>query len=87
MPFDREQMAARYHELCDQRDAVNQQIAPLQAELEKANAEAIAAQERANAIKARIEQARGGAKWLELKKEIADIARFFGRVPARTAKE
>lgn len=67
-------LKARYKELCDTRDRVNAEIAPLQAELKAANDEAQAAQNRANAIAKQISDARGGQKWLDLKKEIAALA-------------
>lgn len=67
-------LKARYKQLCDKRDAVNAEIAPLQAELKAANDEAQAAQNRANAIAAEIQKRRGGREWLDLKKEIAALA-------------
>ena len=67
-------LKARYKQLCDKRDAVNAEIAPLQAELKAANDEAQVAQNRANAIAAEIQKRRGGREWLDLKKEIAALA-------------
>lgn len=73
----------RYYELTDKRDDVNKSIAPLQAELDKANADVQAAQATASAIAAKIQDARGGQKWLDLKKQIATIARGLGKIPPR----
>lgn len=84
--FDRAVLAARYYELCEQRDQVNAALVDLQAKLELANAEAETARVKANAIAAEIQAKRGGGEaWLALKKEIADIARFFGTVPPKAA--
>lgn len=75
--------ADRYFQLCDQRDAVNAQTAPLQAQLDAANAAAIEAQAKANAIAEQINTLRGGRDWLELKTEIAQLTRALGTIPPR----
>ena len=81
--FDRKKMAARYYELCDLRDARYAEAEPLEEKLAAANARCEAARVEANALAAEIEAVWGGEAWLALKKEIADIARFFGRIPPR----
>jgi hypothetical protein len=48
-----------------------------------ANARCEAARVEALELAAKVEAVWGGESWLALKKEIADIARFFGRVPPR----
>jgi hypothetical protein len=87
MKLDTATLAARYHELCAQRDSVNAQAAPLQAQLDAANAEVMAAQARANALAAQIGTLRGGPGWLELKHDIAVLARALGRIPAPVAAD
>lgn len=79
--------ATRYFELTDRRDAINAQIAPLQAQLDAANAVAIEAQANANAIAAEINTIRGGRDWLDLKTEIAQLTRALGKIPARPVAE
>ena len=69
----------RYAELCAQRDAINAANAPLEVELEKANAAAARAQLAATAIAAQIDDNRGRAAWLDLKREIAALARALSR--------
>jgi hypothetical protein len=81
--FDRAALARRYHELCDLRDARYAEAAPLEAKLDAANARCEAARVEALELAAKVEAVWGGESWLALKKEIADIARFFGRVPPR----
>lgn len=67
---------ARYQELCAQRDAVNEQNAPLEAQLAAANAEVMAAQDRANALAAEIDNNRGRDAWIAMKKEIGILAKM-----------
>lgn len=83
MAFNRTELLARYHELCAQRDATYAKSAPLQAELDAANAECEAARQKAAALSAQIDAVWGGAAWLDMKKEIADIARFLGKIAPR----
>lgn len=85
--FTKEAMAARYHELCAQRDAVNAKTAPLQAELDAANAAAQEASNKAAAIAAQIQAARGGSAWVDMKKEIGLIATALKTIPPRAATE
>jgi uncharacterized coiled-coil DUF342 family protein len=63
-----------YKELCAKRDAVNAEVAPLQAKLAEANARAQEAQAEANALAMEIQEKRGGEQWLFLKKEIRMLA-------------
>lgn len=81
--YNTESMAARYWALADQRDAVNVKVAPLQAELDVANADVQAAQAKANALAGQIDALRGGQKWLDLKREIGVLARALVRIPPR----
>lgn len=69
-----ETLKAQYRDLCAQRDAKNAEVAPLLEALAAANARAEEAQQAANAIAQQISDARGGQKWLDLKKEIATLA-------------
>lgn len=71
----RENLQARYTELCAKRDEVNLRAAPLQRDLDAANAEAQAANARARKLADAIQALRGGQEWLELKREIGLIAK------------
>lgn len=77
----------RYFELCDKRDAVNATVEPLQRQLDIAVANAQEAKAKADALALQISQLRGGQEWLDLKKEIAALARALGTIPARPASE
>jgi hypothetical protein len=68
-------LKGKYAELCAQRDQVNAKNAPLELELDKANAEVIAAQAKAHAIAAKIDDNRGREAWITLKREIGVLAR------------
>lgn len=61
---------ARLSELCAKRDATNEDIKPLQSQLDEANARAQDAKNAADALAAQIQERRGGAAWLQLKREI-----------------
>lgn len=87
MAFNRNELLARYHELCAQRDATYAKSAPVQAQLDAANAECDAARLKAARLSAEIDAIWGGAAWLDMKKEIADIARFLGKIPPREVAE
>lgn len=76
-----EKLQTRYAELCAKRDEVNARNAPLETELDGANAAAEAARVRAQALADQIDDNRGRAAWLELKSEIAALARAL--FPAR----
>ena len=69
------QMGARYAELCALRDRVAAEAAPLQAELDEANARCEAARVEALAIAEQIERVWGKEKWIALKKEIGVLAK------------
>ncbi len=69
------QMAERYAELCALRDAVNAEVAPIQAELDAANARCEAARLEAAALAAKIDDLWGREKWIALKKEIGVLAK------------
>lgn len=78
----RAQMAATYHALCDARDAVNAQVAPLQAQLDAACIRTQEARAAEMALAAEIERA-WGPSWLALKRRIAELARALGKIPPR----
>jgi hypothetical protein len=77
--FTEQALHAKYLELCKQRDAVYEKTAPLEKQLETANLEAERARIKAAAIAAEIDKTLGGASWLQLKKEIAQLARFLSK--------
>ena len=69
-----------YTDLCAQRDAVNAKNAPIEAELEKANAEAEKWRVKALALAAQIDDNRGREKWLDLKRQIGQLAPAMSRM-------
>lgn len=79
---DRAALAATYYALCDARDAVNAEVAPVQELLDEACAKTQAAQAEEAALAAQIEMI-WGPHWFALKKRIADIARVLGKIPPR----
>lgn len=72
-------LKAHYANLCAQRNAVNATNAPLEAELEIANAETEKWRAKALALAAQIDDNRGREKWLDLKKEIGQLAQALSR--------
>lgn len=77
-PITRELLKARYDELCAQRDATNERLAPLKAELIAAADEAEVYRVKAEAVSKRLSEARGGMAWIALKKEIGLLAKALG---------
>lgn len=75
-------LIATYYKLCDARDAVYAEAAPIEAQLAAASAKVIAAQAE-EAKLAREVEAAWGPEWLALKKEIASLAKALGKIPAR----
>jgi hypothetical protein len=74
--IDKAAALARYTELCAIRDAVNEEVAPLIVEQEKAAKVSEAARVRAMELAAKIRETRGGGvKWRALKKEIGVLAK------------
>lgn len=69
------QMAERYAELCALRDSVNAAAAPIQAQLDAANARAEQARVEAAGLAAQIDDLWGREKWVALKKEIGVLAK------------
>lgn len=67
-------LQAEYEAACAERDAVNATNAPIEAELDVANAEAEAARVRALALAEQIDSNRGGQAWLDLKRRIGRLA-------------
>lgn len=76
--YSPEVLKARYKELCDRRDKVNASTQGLKKELEAANLKAEQARLEAMKIAAKISEARGGAAWITMKKEIGILARALG---------
>lgn len=72
---------ARYRALCAIRDAVNKANEPLEAELTKLVSDQEALRVKAEAVSAKIDDARGREKWLALKREIGILAAGLGRIP------
>ena len=68
-------MPERYAALCGLRDHIYAATAPLQAELDAANAECEAARVKAAGIANQIEVIWGREKWIALKKEIGVLAK------------
>lgn len=86
--MNQEQMKDRLAVLIQKRDETNAKIETsptklgglfkglsLREQLDEANAEVQEAQDKANSIAAQIQEVRGGAAWLELKKEIALLSK------------
>jgi hypothetical protein len=69
------EMKLRYERLCAKRDLVNRNNEPLEADLARINAQVCELQAQAHAIAAKIDDNRGREKWVDLKKEIAFLAR------------
>ena len=72
-------LKAIYAELCAKRDAVNEQNAPIEIELAKANAEAEKWRLAAQALAAKIDENRGAQEWLNLKRTIGQLAPAMSR--------
>ena len=70
----KESLQEQYAALCAERDRVNALNAPIEAALEKANAECEAARVRAEQLAAQIDDNRGREKWIALKKDIGTLA-------------
>ena len=72
-------LATEYAELCQQRDAINAEVAPLLVERERIVNEAEALRVRAEELSGLIAEKRGGAAWIKLKKDIGTLAPIVGR--------
>jgi len=72
-------LKALYTDLCAQRDAVNAKNAPLEAELDRANAECEKWRVKALELAAQIDDNRGREKWLDLKRQIGQLAPAMSR--------
>lgn len=72
-----EAIRARYKSLTEFRDKTNAEVAPIQAQLVKANAEFERARLVAADLAKQIEDARGGTRWLTVKKEIGILANLI----------
>lgn len=77
-PITRESLRARYDAACEERDAIEARIAPLREELRKAADKAEEYRVAAMKVAAELDQARGGKKWFELKREIGWLAKALG---------
>lgn len=69
------EMPAYYADLCAQRDHVNASNAPREAELTAINNKIGELQARAAEVASAIDASRGGMAWLDLKREIATLAK------------
>lgn len=67
-------LQAEYKRKCAERDRVKALVEPLLAKREKASLRSEAARLEAQAISAQISEARGGEKWIVLKREIGALA-------------
>lgn len=65
---------ARYKELCDLRDAVNDQNKPLEVELTEVNSQIETLRQRQMQIAHRIDENRGFRNWSALKRDIGLLA-------------
>lgn len=65
----------QYDKLCAQRDAKYAKVQRLEDELARVNAERDALRVKAGEIAAQIDRELGGSAWLQLKKQIAALAR------------
>jgi len=86
MEFSEQTMLERYKELCAKRDAVYEQNAPLEKELEKWNQKAEEARVKAAEIASKIDE-NFGLGWISMKKEIALLARTLSRPQGPLAKK
>lgn len=87
MPFPtNEQLVDRYYELCDRRDALYEEMEPLEEELTRVNAQIEARRIDAERIAKQIDQILVREKFIDLKKEIAQIASYLRRIPPRRAR-
>lgn len=77
-PVSLDDLRVRYRELCDYVNSVNIRIAPLKKQLEEANKTAENARVYATEIAKQVNEARGGARWFVLKKEIGLLAKALG---------
>jgi len=74
-----EAMKARYEYLCKKRDMIEAQIKPLRDELKVAAAKAEAERVSSMEVAKRLFDARGGADWFALKKEIGKLAKTLSQ--------
>lgn len=71
---DLKKIRSQYEALCNHRDSVNEQLAPIQAELDILNEAAEKARQACFAKAAEIQKIRGGEDWILLKREIGRLA-------------
>lgn len=82
MPSKLDKMKEEYLILTAKRDRINASLVTIKQRLDKANRDAIAAQEVARGIAKELDDARGGARaWLDLKRRIAELALQGAAVP------
>jgi uncharacterized coiled-coil DUF342 family protein len=70
-----EAMKARYNELVKKRNDLNAMVGPIKAKIDKVNAAIQEKQAEAEALVKQLNHMRGGADWIDLKKEIALLAK------------
>lgn len=84
----REELTKRYYELCDKRDQTYKAQEPLEQQLTELQVKIEALKKEETNLVNQIDHIIGDpVGWLELKKEIADIARFLVRIPKRNVIE
>lgn len=77
-PLKPSEFKARLAELCTARDQVNAANAPLEVQLAEVNAQAEALRVKAQAIADQIDDNRGRASWIAMKREIATLSKALG---------
>lgn len=77
-PIGLDDFRRRYQELCMQRDAIEEKIKPLRKQLADAQLIAENARVHCTTIAKQLFEARGGADWFRLKKEIGLLAKALG---------
>ena len=78
----RAQMIGMYYQLCDQRDSVYAQSAPIEKQLADASLRVQEAKAVETALAEQVE-AIWGPNWFDLKREISRLAAALGRIPPR----
>lgn len=77
-PITEQMLRSRYEELTAELEALEKKIAPLRGKLRVAADEAEEYRVKAMKIRAQLDEARGGRRFFDLKKERARIAKMLG---------
>jgi uncharacterized coiled-coil DUF342 family protein len=81
-----QEMLKRYYELCDQRDAIYEQVQPLEDQLSGVNAQIEPLRIKALELATQIDS-QMGRNFIDIKQEIRQIASYLGRIPPRPEKQ